>query len=245
MNKAIALASAVMRDAIRQKVVWAVVVFAALLSFVAPALPSYGVGVASAVFREVAIALMFVASLVVVLALAATRVPSETERRTVFNVLSRDVRRWHYIAGTWFGIFVVTGAVILLFTLVALAVGGVVYDEYMPALLQASLAVWFEMGVIAAITMLFAARFGPVTSIVGAMAFLFIGHSVDSLWSRGVEGVTAPWFVPNLAVFDVINPVAHGSGITLLNVLGMSGAFLAWVALILLGAVLIFEGRDL
>ena len=46
-------------DAIRRKLIWSVVVFAALLAFMAPSLPSYGQGVISAVYREVTIALMF------------------------------------------------------------------------------------------------------------------------------------------------------------------------------------------
>lgn len=245
MNKSLAIAAAVVRDAIRRKVVWAIVVFAALLSFVAPSLPSYGVGVAGSVYREVAIALMFVVSLIVSLALASTRIPSETERRTVFNILSRDVRRWEYVTGTWLGIFGVVGAVTFAFTVVALIVGVVVYHQAMWALFEAAAAVWLEMGIVSAATMFLSARFGVVTSAVGALAFVFIGHSVDSLWARGAEGVAAPWYLPNLSLFDVINPVAHGSGIPLLYGLSMAGAFVAWVAILLSLASWFFGGRDL
>ena len=103
MKKMLAIAAAVVADAIRRKVVWVVLVFAVFLGSSIPALPSYGVGVAASVFREVAIALTYVAALVVALALSATRIPVEVERRTVFNVISRDVRRWQYVAGRWLG----------------------------------------------------------------------------------------------------------------------------------------------
>lgn len=245
MHKTLAIASAVVRDAIRRKVVWVIVVFAALLSFITPSLESYGVGVAPAAFREVAVSLMFATSLVVALTLGSTRIPSETERRTVFNVLSRDVRRWQYIIGSWAGMFVVVGAVILAFVSISIAVGAIVYHSAMWRLLEAALAVWFEMGVVAAVAILFSSRFGVVTSVVGALVFEFVGHSVDSLWARGAEDVFAPWYVPNLAVFDVTNPVAHGSGLTLLYGVGMTGAFIGWAGVMLLVASALFRGRDL
>lgn len=244
MGAVYAIASAVAADAVRRKVVWIVVLFAVLLSFVAPSLPSYGVGVVSAVYREVAIALMFVASLAVTIALAATRIPLETERRTVFNILTRDVRRWHYVVATWAGLVAVVGVVLVAFTAVAIVVGGVVYRELMLGLLAASFAVWLEMGVIAAFTMMLSTYFGPVTNAVGAFALLFIGHAVPGLVASG-EGASAPWWLPSLEVFNVIAPVAHGGGYGLAYAAGMVGAFVALAGLGLLAASALFDRRDL
>lgn len=245
MDRMLAIASAVVRDAVRRKVVWVVVLFAALLSFVAPSLPSYGLGVVSAIYREVAISLMFAAALVVVLSLSALRIPAEVERRTVFSVLGRDVRRWQYVVGTWLGIFLVTGIAILAFTVVSIAVGGVVYREFMWRLAQASLAVWLEMGAVSALTIMLSTVLGPVTSIVGAIAFIFAGHSVSTLVTGGAEGGSAPAWVPSLELFNVINPVAHGAGYSAVYALSMLGVFACWVAVFLFGGSWLFERRDL
>lgn len=239
------IASAVWADAVRRKVVWMVVVFAAVLAFVSPSLPSYGLGVAEAVFREVSMALMYSAALVVTVALAATRVPAEAERRTVYGLLARDVRRWHYIVGTWVGVFAVTGAVVSLSTVVTLVIGAITYGGLMPRLAAGAFAVWLEMGVIGALAMLLSTRVGAVTSTVGALTFTFIGHSVSSLYSGGVEGVSAPWYVPSLEVFDVVNAVAHGQGYSALHGLAMLAAALGWAGVLLLGAAAVFERRDL
>jgi ABC-type transport system involved in multi-copper enzyme maturation permease subunit len=211
MNKTLAVASAVIADAIRRKVVWVVLVFAAILAFVIPTLPSYGLGVVGAVFREVSIALMFAASFILALALSSIRTPAEVERRTVFNVLVRDMRRWQYVVGTWLGMSAVVGIVVLAFTTVAIAVGGIVYKEFMWSLLEASFAVWLEMGVVMAFTVMMSTRFGAVTSIVGALAVTFIGHSLGTFFMEG-ETSTLPWYTPTLDIFNVINPVAHGNG---------------------------------
>lgn len=244
MDRVFVIAAAVVKDAIRRKVVWIVVIFAALLTFVAPSLPSYGVGVASSVYREISIALMFAASLVLVLALAATRVPSETERRTVFNILARDVRRWHYVTGTWVGLVAVVGVAIVCFTLIAVGAGWLVYREVMWRLFEAALAIWFETGVVAAFTVMMSSVFSPVTSVVGATAFLFIGHAAPGMLVSGHDH-SAPWYLLLLETFNVINPVSHGSGYSLGYAAAMSGAFVAASGLLLLAASALFGKRDL
>ena len=244
MNKVIAIASAVIADAIRRKVVWVVIVFAGLLAIAIPALPSYGEGVASAVFREVSIALMYSAALVVALALSVTRIPSEVEHRTVFSVVTRDVRRWQYVAGTWAGMFAVLGLVIAAFTAATVGIGALTYQEFMWRLAQASFAVWLEMGVLMAFAVMLSCSFGPVTSTIGALAFAFIGHSIVTLMNLA-EGTRAPWYVPGLDVFNVINPVAHGAGYGPAYAASMIVVFAAWVLILLAGGSALFAGRDL
>jgi ABC-type transport system involved in multi-copper enzyme maturation permease subunit len=244
MLQVYAISKSVVTDAIRRKVLWIVVVFSAVLAMAIPALPSYGVGVAEAVFREVSIALMYAAALVMALALAVTRIPVEVERRTVFNIISRDVRRWQYVFATWLGMFVVLGVMLLAFTAMTIAIGAATYHAPMWLLLQGSLAVWFEIGVIMAFAVMLSCSFGPVTSAVGALAFTFVGHSFVTLLNLP-ELARVPWYIPNLEVFNVINPVAHGSGYGLAYGGGMALAFVGWVAVLLLGAAALFSRRDL
>jgi len=246
MRKMLAIAAAVVADAIRRKVVWAVLVFAVFLGLSIPALPSYGVGVAASVFREVAIALTYTAALIVGLALSTTRIPSEVERRTVFNVISRDVRRWQYVAGTWLGMFAVLGGVVFACSVATIVIGylAIPGDEVMWRLLQAAFAVWLEVGVIMAFAVMLSCLFGAITSVVGAMSFAFIGHAVVTLLGLG-EGERAPWYFPTLDIFNVVNPVALGDGYGPLYALSMVVAFSAWVALFLLGGSLLFRSRDL
>lgn len=246
MNKVLAISSAVVADAIRRKVVWVVIVFAVLLGLSIQALPTYGMGVQASVFREVAISLMYTGAMVVMLALAATRIPSEIERRTVFNVVSRDVARWQYVVGTWLGMFAVVGAIIAASAIATIAIGyfTIPGSEIMWLLFEAAFAVWLEMGVIMALTIMLSCSFGAVTSIVGALAFTFIGHSTVTLLNLP-EGARAPWYFPSLDVFNVTNPVALGNGYDLGYALAMLVVFAAWTALLLFGGSMMFGGRDL
>jgi hypothetical protein len=116
--------------------------------------------------------------------------------------------------------------------------------EFMWRLLEAALAVWLEAGVVMAFSVMLSCYFGAITAVVGALAFTFVGHAVISLLQLP-EGTRAPWYVPSLDIFNVINPVALGTGYGPTYALAMTLAFCAWVALLLSGASLLFGIRDL
>jgi len=244
MKKVLAISNAVVADALRRKVVYIVLAFAALMAVAIPRLPSYGVGVVEAVFREVALALTYAAAVVVALSLAANLVPAQVERRTVYNVLGRDVRRWQYLSGSWLGAFMVMGITLAAFSTVNLAVGAATYHEVMWRLLEGALAIWLETGVIAAFAIMISTVTGPVPTVVASLALVFVGHLAGGpAESAGVLSVSA--FIPSLETFNVINPVAHGSGVSLGYNALMVIVGLAWVGILLTVGALLFDRRDL
>jgi ABC-type transport system involved in multi-copper enzyme maturation permease subunit len=216
------IARGVVADSLRRKVVYVVFVFAALLAMAIPSLPSYGLGVEDAVYREVALALSFATALVLSLSLAANRVPAEVEHRTVYNVVSKGVGRWEYLIGSWLGVFVVTGGAIAAFTVVEQVIAVLRYGDAMWQLWQGALAVWLEMGVVAAFAVAVSSITGPVVVVTALRPFY-----------------------PSLDAFNVVNPVAHGSGIPVLYIVSMLVVFAGFVGLALAIGVALFSRRDL
>lgn len=244
MDSVLALAASIVADAVRRKIVYVVALFAVVMAAAIPQLPSYGVGVVEAVYREVALALMWVASLIVVLALSANRIPSEVEKRTVYNVLAKPVHRWQYVVGTWLGIVAVMAGVIVAFAAIDQVVALMTYHQPMWRLWEGALAVWMEMGVVAALAVAVSASTGAVVVAVASLAFLFIAHSRSSLFGANTTSLAARLY-PSLDTFNVINPVAHGTGITLGYGVSMAAAFLGYTAALLIVGALLFQRRDL
>ncbi len=244
MTRAVlAIASSVVADALRRRIVYVVLFFAAVMAAAIPQLPSYGAGVDASVFREVALALTYVGALVVVLALSANKVSGEIERRTVYNILAKPVSRWEYLVGTWIGVFAVMGGVVLSFAVVCVGIGFLVYEEVMWLMFQGALTIWLEAGVVAALAIVVSTRMGPVIVTVASLTFLFAAHSRSALFPD--EGSLVARLYPSLDAFDIIAPVAHGAGVGLAY-LGMAVVvFVAWVAVLLGIAILAFRGRDL
>lgn len=239
-----AIAGAVFLDAVKRRVVYLVLFFGVVMAVAIPALPSYGAGVQSAVYREMALALTFAAALALTLGLSANRIPGEIERRTIYAVLSKPVGRWEYMAGTWLGIFGVVGVCILGFAVVDVAVGWLVYKEVMFRLFEGAYAIWLEMGVLAAFATAISGVAGAVVVTTAGLTFLFAGHSRGSLFPPGSTGL-AKMLYPSLDAFDVVNPVAHGSGFGPVYAAVMTATFLGWVGVLLLAGSAAFARRDM
>jgi len=244
LGNVFAIAGGVVADAVRRKVVWIVLVFAGIMAAMIPQLPSYGVGVVDAVYREVALALIFVSSLVLTLSLAANRVPAEVERRTIYNVLSKRVHRWEYLLGTWLGVVLVMAAAVAAFTVVAQGIALVRYGSPMWRLWEGSLGIWLEMGALAAFAIAVSAVTGPVVVVAASLAFLFLAHSRDALLGETPNALAA-FVYPSFDTFNVINPVAHGGGITLAYAGTMLLVFVGWSGVLLLAGAAGFSRRDL
>jgi ABC-type transport system involved in multi-copper enzyme maturation permease subunit len=241
VSRIIAIASSVVADATRRKVMWAVLVIAVIMAATIPGLPSYGVGVVQAIFREFSMAVTYAAAVLITVALCANRIPGEIERRTVYNVLSKRTARWEYLVGTWAGVVTVMGLLVVAFIAVDIAIGAVAYHEWMWRLFEGGLAIWFEAAVLAAAAIAISTRVGPVTTTIGALAFLVVAHARGMITLPSVVGR----FYPSLDIFSVINPVAHGAGISWLWTGVMVVAFVGW-SLVLLGiASALFAARDL
>jgi ABC-type transport system involved in multi-copper enzyme maturation permease subunit len=100
IRRILAIAGAVFLDAVKRRIVYLIGFFGVVMALAIPALPSYNVGVQASVYREIALALTFVAALALTMTLSANRIPGEIERRTVYGVLSKAVGRWEYVVGT-------------------------------------------------------------------------------------------------------------------------------------------------
>lgn len=244
MSRVMIIARAVMTDSIRRRVPVVVVLFAGVLAAAIPSLPDYGVGVEAGVFREVALALMYVAAIVLALALAANRLPSEFERRTVYSVLAKPVARWEYVFGTWLGLTVVMAAVIAAFTVVIQAVAMLNYGDPMWVLWVGSLSILLEAGVIIAAAVAVSTLAGPVVVVVATAAILFAGHARSTLVG-GLGAADIGYFYPSLDTFNVMLPVAYGDGISLLAVVSMLTVFVGLAGLALVLGVFMLGRRDL
>jgi len=148
------------------------------------------------------------------------------------------------VVGTWLGIFGVIGVCVLGFALVDIGVGQVVYAQFMPRLLEGAFAIWLEMGIVAAFAVAVSGLSGAVVVTVASLTFLFAAHSRDSLFPNGAPQIVLTLF-PSLDAFNVINPVAYGTGIGPVYAGIMTATFLGWVGLLLLLGSLGFASKDL
>jgi ABC-type transport system involved in multi-copper enzyme maturation permease subunit len=183
-------------------------------------------------------------------------VAKEIDKRTLYTVLSRPVRRWEFIAGKFFGL-----AGTLVVNTTCMAVGVFAALLYVSHHLQASdagvlVALYFivlQFVLITALALFFSSFSSPLLSAVFAFALFIIGSFAEDL--RGFAKLThgglgwlatgLAYLVPNFSALNVISQVAHGETVSSQLIAYNTAYALVYTLAVLGGAVLIFERRNL
>jgi ABC-type transport system involved in multi-copper enzyme maturation permease subunit len=244
------------REAVRDRVLYNLIFFALLLVGASLLFGQISIGISKIVLVNLGLTAISLFGVVIAIFIGIGLVSKEIEKKTLYTILSRPVRRWEFIAGKFAGLawtLVVNTFFMALgfFTaLLYLAKGFTRNDLY---LLVAIYFIVLQFVVVTALALLFSSFSSPVLSAVMALALFVIGAFAEDL--RGVahvsSGVTrwlamlAAYVVPNFASLNVISRVAHEVPVAGSLILYNTIYSLTYALAAVCGAVLIFEHRNL
>ena len=257
MNSRIRLIAAnTFREAVRDRVLYNLIAFALLMSGAAVLFGQISIDIERLVVVNLGLTAISLFGVVIAIFIGIGLVSKEIEKRTLYAVLSRPVRRWEFIVGKFFGL---AGTLVVNTVLMALGVFAALL--YVSRHMQASdssilVALYFivlEFLIVTALALLFSSFSSPLMSSVFAFSLFVIGSFAEDLrgFAAAAKGVThwlstaAAYLVPNLSALNVIGPVAHGEPIARNLILYNTAYALLYSALATCGAVLIFERRNL
>lgn len=256
--KLLTVARGVVQDALHRKVFYAVLAFTVILILLVPMLPTADVGVQLDLAREAALGLTSIMAFLLAVILAASTLPREMERRTIYNVLSRPVSRRGYYLGKFLGLLVVLALSLAVTYIVVLAFVGAKFGVFSPGLAKAFFTIFLEASVLASVTMLASVYLSPLVCVLLTGLFYVICHvkgdflyrtmtdSGNPAFLRGAAGFFY-YLLPNLERLNINETVAHGErvfrvgAVELLLLLGLAAAF---TAVFLALGVYAFQGRD-
>jgi len=257
MNARIAhIARNTFREAVRDRVLYNLIAFALLLSGAAILVGQISIAIEKLVVINLSLTAVSLFGTVIAIFIGIGLVSKEIEKRTLYTVLSRPVRRWEFIVGKFFGL-----AGTLVVNTFFMAIGVFAALLYVAHRFQKPdawilVALWFivlQFLIICALALLFSSFSSPLLSAVFAFALFVIGSLAGDL--RGFAGVAhgfgrwlaigIAYLVPNFAALNVISTVAHEQPIASRLILYNTAYALTYAAMALCGAVLIFERRNL
>lgn len=178
----------------------------------------------------------------------------EVERRTLFFLFARPLRRSEFVCGKYFGLVaVLAAAVAIMGGMLATVLWASGYAFGWPFLGALALA-FGELTVLAAVAVFFATVTSPVLAGLLTLAAWVIGHGSGDLQqllaSTASPGATAAihavgWVVPRLGLYHDILPVLEGRGYPAGQIV-LGGAYaVAYAAAALVGASLVLRRREL
>ena len=260
------VAVSVFRESVRDKVLYNLVFFAVLLIGASLLLSQLTAGQDVKIIKDLGLAATSVIGLFIAVFIGIGLVWKEVERRSIYSLLAKPIRRRDFILGKYLGL-VFTLAVNL--AVMALALYAVL--AYMawttlpelartweapatdPALLVAIGLILLQLALVTAIALFFSTFSSPLLSAALTFGLYVIGHFNADLknFEQVVESPVVAWLaralyylLPNLAPFDVNAQVVHGQAIAPGYVLLTAAYALVYIAILLVAASWIFGRKD-
>jgi ABC-type transport system involved in multi-copper enzyme maturation permease subunit len=250
------IATNTFREAVRDRVLYNLIAFALLLSGASILVGQISIDIERLVVINLGLTAVSLFGIVIAIFIGIGLVSKEIEKRTLYTVLSRPVRRWEFIVGKYFGL---AGTLVVNTFFMAIGVfAALLYVSHKFVASDASVfvALYFiilEFLVICALSLLFSSYSSPLLSAVFTFCLFVIGSFAEDLrgFAGMAQGIThwlalgTSYLVPNLSAFNVVTSVAHGQPVPPQLILQNTLYAIFYSAMALSGAVLIFERRNL
>jgi ABC-type transport system involved in multi-copper enzyme maturation permease subunit len=244
------------KESVRERVLYNLVVFALLLIGAAILFGRISVGVEQIILVNLGLSSISVFGLLMAVFIGISLVSKEIERRTIYNILSKPVRRPEFIVGKYFGLLgtlAVNTAIMTAGFYLALFYDKGRLEPSDLISLEAVYMILLQLALVVGLALLFSCISTPVLSAVFTICLYVIGNFLsDFRWfgqethSALIEKLTTVFYylLPNFGDFNFIAQAAHGTSIPGYLVLSNSLYALLYVTILLSGAILIFEERE-
>jgi ABC-type transport system involved in multi-copper enzyme maturation permease subunit len=175
-----AIALNTFREAIRDRVLYLLLVFSLIMIGVSRLLSLLTVGSEEKIVKDVGLSAISLFGVLTAVFVGVSLVFKEIERRTVYTLLANPVRRWQFLGGKFVGLLAVLAMNV---ALMSLALGAVllVRGESPWSLAPAILLIAVELIVVTAFALLFSSLTNPILSALFTFAVYVAGHLSWSL----------------------------------------------------------------
>ncbi len=254
MNRIIAVARNTFREAVRDRVLYVLLFFAAAAILGSKALGWVSVGQDIKIVKDICLAAISVFGTLIAIFVGTSLVYKEIDKRTLYTIISRPIHRYEFVLGKYAGLMALLAVVSAIMLAVSAAyiwlLGGTVDTVF---LLAALLSYW-ELMLVTAVAVLMSSLSSPVLGALIVFSLYIVGHATNILLDlpEQLKGTAGEWLlkaayyiVPNLSNFNIRAEAANGVPVAM-SYVGWAMAYGAvYTALALAFAALVFEDKDL
>jgi Cu-processing system permease protein len=184
------------REAVRDRVLYNLIAFALLLSGAAILVGEISIDIERLVVVNLGLTAVSLFGVVIAIFIGIGLVSKEIEKRTLYTVLSRPVRRWEFVVGKFFGLtgtLVVNTFFMALGVFLALLYVAHKFEKMDVWVLVALYFIVLQFLIVCALALFFSSFSTPLMSAVFTFALFVIGSLAEDL--RGFARITTDWAV--------------------------------------------------
>lgn len=257
MNRPLVVAWNTFREAVRDRVLYSLVFFALLMIASAILVGQISIGIEENVIITLGLSAISVIGLLIAVFIGVALVSKEMDKRTLYGLLSKPVRRWEFLLGKFAGLLLT-----LAVNTTAMAAGlflALLWVRNAPghtgsAVIVAVYFILLKLAIVVALAMLFSCFTTPLLSILYTAGLYVAGLFVINM--RDVQGTQVSaqtraflhalsYLLPNFQNFDVMAAAALGRSIPAALIWQNTAYTALYCAILLIIATAIFARRDL
>lgn len=251
--KVMAIALNTFKEAVRDRILYAILLFALVMLTSSTVLVTLSVGGEAKILKDLGLTCISLFGTLIAVFLGVGLVSKEIEKRTVYTVLSKPIHRYQFILGKYLGLVLTLLVNVSVMTLSLIGLAYLWEGMSSLRLLLAVLFIFLELLLITALALLFSTFSSPTLSAILSLCLFVAGHlSADlRLFAARFGGGTTKFsaetlyfLLPNLSRLNFKDQAVHDLGIDgTTTALSFLYAIL-YTATLVLAAMALFQRRD-
>jgi ABC-type transport system involved in multi-copper enzyme maturation permease subunit len=245
------------REAVRDRVLYNLIFFALMMMGAAILVGQISIGIERLVIINLGLTAISLIGLVMAIFIGVGLVYKEIEKRTLYSLLAKPIRRWEFLIGKYAGLLLTLAVNTSLMTLglaAALYYVGRPFVRSDASILVAVYFILLELALVTALALFFSCFSSPMLSTLFTLGIYVTGVFAKDIRDFGdftgsslLKSVTKIlyYLVPNFHNFNAIAQAAHGEAMPLSLVAQNTLYALLYVTVVLLAASAVFSGRNL
>jgi ABC-type transport system involved in multi-copper enzyme maturation permease subunit len=245
------------REAVRDRVLYNLIFFALMMFGAAILVGQISIDIERQVIVNLGLSAISIIGLIMAIFIGVGLVYKEIEKRTLYSLLAKPVRRWEFLVGKYAGLLLT-----LLVNTALMTVGLAAALFYVSRHFQRSdgsilVAIYFillQLALVTALALFFSCFSSPMLSILFTLAIHVTGMFSQDIHNFG-EVTNNPvilamtrglyYLLPNFHNFNSIAAAAYGDAIPAALIAQNTLYALLYVTVVLLAASAVFSGRNL
>jgi len=252
-----AIARNAFREAVRDRVLYNLVVFVLLLIAAAIFLGEISAGQEAKIIVDLGLSAILLFGVFIAIFVGVGLVYKEIERRTLYAILSKPIGRGEFLLGKYLGLcltLLVNVAIMGAGLSLALLYVKRGWDPLVVRIWPAILLIYIELAILTGVAMLFSAFSSPALSALLTFFVFVIGHFSADLKTLANSMGSAPtrwvfaglyYLLPNLTNYNAITAAAHGQAPDARAIAAATGYGVIYIGVLLAATALVFSRRNL
>jgi ABC-type transport system involved in multi-copper enzyme maturation permease subunit len=245
------------REAVRDRVLYNLVLFALLMIGAAILVGQISIGIEQLVIVNLGLSAISLFGLVMAIFIGVGLVYKEIEKRTLYSLLAKPIRRWEFLAGKYAGLLVTLTVNTACMTLGLAAAFFCVGGRLARGDVSILIAIYFillEFALVTALALFFSCFSSPMLSTLFTLGIYITGVFANDIHevSEFTKNPAVLWLtrviyfvIPNFHNFNAIAAAGHGDAIPPSLIWQNTLYAVLYVALLLIAAAAIFSNRNL